>query len=179
MNKPIKIIAAAAIIALFGAFANAQISSGGAYTVNQTVVASGGGTSSDADAGNNYKIEGTTGQVAAGTLLTAGVYSIRGGFWSPNPFAPTAAGISISGRVVGTGGEGLRNVNVVLTGGLLLAPRRTRTNSFGNFAFEEVEAGHVYTVSVENKKYGFAQESQVISVLDNIGDLLFQASWEN
>src|SRR5687768_14221420 len=90
------------ILAAFGI--TAQVASGGNYTLNQAVVASGGGTSNDA--GNNYKVEGTAGQPTAGTFDNVGTYSIRGGFWSPNPFAPTAAGANISGRVVTANGAG-------------------------------------------------------------------------
>jgi len=156
---------------------NAQIATGGNYTLNQAVIANGGGTSSDA--GNIYKVEGTTGQAAAGTVSTGGTYTARGGFWSPNAFAPTAAHAVVSGRILGIQGEGLRNVTVILSGGNLTAPMTVRTNSFGNFTFENVLVGEVYTVTVVNKKYGFAQESQIISVLDNVSDVMFQAGWEN
>lgn len=156
---------------------NAQISTGGSYTLNQTVIANGGGTSSDA--GNTYQVEGTSGQSAAGTNSTGGTYTTRGGFWAGTLMSPTAANATVSGRVRGIAGEGLRNVTVILEGGTLFTPRRTRTNAFGGFTFEDVPVGQVYIISVQNKKYGFQQESQVISVLDNVADIIFQANWEN
>jgi hypothetical protein len=156
---------------------SAQVASGGNYTLNQAIVANGGGASNDA--GNNYKVEGTTGQTVAGTFVSAGSYSIRSGFWSPNPFAPTAAGVSVSGRVITANGAGIRNVIVVLTGGNLFTPRTVRTATFGSFTFEDVTVGQIYTVSVEGKKYNFPQSSQVISLVDNVTDLVFQADWEN
>jgi hypothetical protein len=178
MNKLPRSIWILPVLCLFCFSAvSAQIASGGSYTLNQAVVASGGGTSNDA--GNLYKVEGTSGQAAAGTLSTSSAYTTRGGFWAPNPFAPTAAVVGIGGRVLGTGNEGLRNVTVTLTGGTLSTPRVTRTNTFGNFKFEDVEVGQVYTVSVQSKKYGFPQESQVFSLMDGISDILFQAAWEN
>ena len=155
----------------------AQVASGGNYTLDQTVVANGGGTSTNA--GNNYKVEATSGQPAAGTFSSNGNFAVRGGFWAPNSLAPTTAGVSISGRVAGLGGEGLRSVYVTLSGGTLLVPRNTRTNTFGNFTFEDVEAGQIYTISVRNKKYGFPQDTQIIMPLDSISDLVFQAAWEN
>jgi hypothetical protein len=156
---------------------SAQVASGGSYTLNQAVVASGGGTSNDA--GNNYKVEGTAGQTVAGTFANAGSYSIRSGFWSPNPFAPTAAGVNVSGRVITANGAGIRNVIVVLTGGNLFTPRTTRTGTFGNFTFEDVTVGQIYIVTVEGKKYNFPQSSQIISLVDNVTDIVFQADWEN
>jgi hypothetical protein len=152
--------------------------SGGSYTIEQSVVANGGGVQNNTT-GNIYKIEGTAGQSAAGEFALGGIYTLRNGFWTPSLLAPTAAGVSISGRVTGISGEGLRDVNVTLTGGTLITPRRARTNTFGNFTFEDVEVGQIYTISVQHRKYGFSQESQVISVLDNISDLLFRAGWEN
>jgi hypothetical protein len=171
------IFTAAAALFLSSAPVSAQIAAGGAYTLEQAVVANGGGTSGDA--GNAYKIEGTSGQNAAGTYGLGGVYALRGGFWAGNPLAPTAAGASLSGRVAGIKGEGLRNITVVLSGGTLLVPRTARTNSFGNFTFEDVEVGHVYTISVQSKKYGFSQDSHILSVVDRVADIIFQAAWEN
>jgi hypothetical protein len=155
----------------------AQVVSNSPYTIDQTVVATGGGTSSDAG-GSLYKIDGTSGQASAGTFVFASGYSIRSGFWTPGPFAPTAAQAALGGRVVGPSG-GLRNVTVQLSGGRLFVPRQTRTNSFGYFTFENVEVGQTYLVTVKNRKYGFAQDSQVISLVDNVSDLLFEATWEN
>jgi hypothetical protein len=45
--------------------------------------------------------------------------------------------------------------------------------------FENVEVGQTYIVSVKNRKYGFAQDSRVISLVDSVGDLLFEAAREN
>jgi hypothetical protein len=178
MKTSFKFIFTSAIfVVFFTVTATAQIASGGSYTLNQAVVVSGGGASNDA--GNNYKVEGTAGQTVAGTFTNVGSYSIRSGFWSPNPFAPTAAGVSVSGRVITANGAGIRNVIVVLTGGNLFTPRTTRTATFGNFTFEDVTVGQIYTVTVEGKKYNFLQSSQVISLVDNVTDIVFQADWEN
>ncbi|HEY8562774.1 MAG TPA: carboxypeptidase-like regulatory domain-containing protein [Pyrinomonadaceae bacterium] len=167
----------AAVMIAHVTVADAQIAAGGAYTLDQTIISAGGGTVSDS--GNIYKIEGTAGQSAAGTFAAAGSYSLRSGFWAANPLAPTAAGVIIRGRVTGLSGEALRDVEVVLTGGSYITPRKTRTNSFGSFAFEDVEAGNIYIINVHHRKYGFSQNSQVISLMDGISDLVFQADWEN
>ena len=47
------------------------------YTLSWWTVDSGGGTSS----GNGYTLSGTLGQPDAGTLATAGEYTLAGGFW--------------------------------------------------------------------------------------------------
>lgn len=158
--------------------APAQVASGGGYTLNQAVIASGGGTSGDA-LNHNYKIESTAGQPAAGTFASGGAYSARSGFWIPNPAAPTAAGSSINGKVLGLLGGGLPNVTLTLSGGSLLVPRTARTGSFGYFRFDDVVVGQIYILSVRSKKYGFGQDTQVISLLEDVTDIIFQASWVN
>lgn len=156
----------------------AQVSSGGVYTLNQTVIANGGGTSTNTPV-NSYRVEGTAGQPTAGIFAVGGSYTTRSGFWAPNPFAPTAAGVSISGRVLDLNGAGLPKVLVTLSGGTLLVPLTARTSSFGYFKFDDVEVGQVYIISVQSKRYGFGQNLQIISLLDEVTDLVFQAGWEN
>lgn len=165
------------VICLFAfTHVSAQVAAGGDYALSQTVI--GGGGASSGDAGGTYTVNGTSGQPAAGTASTGGLYSTLGGFWV-SPLAPTAAGANISGRVLGIDGAGLRNVGVTLTGGNLTTPRYTVTNVFGHFSFDDVEVGHVYVITVHNKKYGFAQNSQVFSVFENVSGIVFQAGWEN
>ena len=87
-------------------------------------------------------------------------------------FAPTAAEVSISGRVLTANGRGISGAVVVLTdqNG---TTRTARTSAFGHFRFEEVEAGQTYVVTVVSKHYQFAP--QVISVSEDITDLNFMA----
>jgi hypothetical protein len=174
----IQIILASLFLILTGAVVRAQVASGGAYTLNQAAIANGGGTTNDTT-NNVYKVEGTGGQAAAGTNSTNSSYSLRSGFWSPAPLAPTAAQALISGRVVNAGGAGIRNVTVSLTGGTLITPRIARTNSFGYFSFEAVEVGQTYVVSVESRRYGFAENTRVFSLMEDLTNVVFQATWEN
>ena len=165
------------LILLVAACASAQVATGGSYALDQTAVASGGGTSTGG--GGLYKVEGTSGQTVAGATSTAGAYGLLGGFWQPAPAAPTAGSTTVSGRVVLAGGKGLGSVMVTLSGGSLTAPRTTRTNQFGNFLFDGVEVGETYVISVAHRRYGFAQSSQVVTVIDSVADLVFEAGWNN
>lgn len=160
---------------LFLSAAHAQVATGGTYTLDQAVIANGGGTST----GTGYRVEGTAGQSAAGGNLTGLPYNVKSGFWAPSPFIPTAANVSISGRVLREDGMGIGNVRVTLIGGTLTAPRIALTSSFGYFTFEDVETGQTYVVSVSSKRYGFGQPAQAFSVVDNVTDLVFQATWQN
>ncbi len=154
---------------------NAQVASGGIYTLEQTVTAAGGGASTDITL-MMYKVEGTTGQNAAGVKMSGGNYSQIGGFWTPEAFAPTSANLRISGRVVFGKNTGIKDVTVILNGGLLTAPRITRTNQFGNFTFEDVDAGDFYILSVQHKRYTFANNTQSFTLIEDRTDIVFEAS---
>src|SRR5215204_227996 len=105
------------------------------YTLEKTAVAGGG---SEGGAGGIYALDSTTGQAAAGNARRGGSYAMTVGFWSFNPpLAPTASTVSISGRVLTPDGQGIRNANLILTGGAGEL-RYAQTGSFGYFRFENV-----------------------------------------
>jgi hypothetical protein len=159
----------------------AQISTGGGYTLTQAVIANGGSTSTD-PVNNAYKIEGTAGQAAAGGDMGGGptpFYNVKSGFWIGAAAPPTAAGVVVSGRVTTPNGNGIRNVRVTISGGNLTSPRVVLSSAFGYFSFDDIEAGHTYVVTVVSKRYVFAQPTQLVSVLEDVLGLSFTASWEN
>ncbi len=84
--------------------------------------------------------------------------------------APTAANVSISGRVIVDNGAGLRNaiVTLVKANGETVS---ARTATFGAYRFDNIEAGQTVIVSVRSKSYQFAP--QVVSVSDDLADLNF------
>ncbi len=84
--------------------------------------------------------------------------------------APTAASVSISGRVRTPIGRGLSNATVSLTD-TSGTTRMARTNSFGYFRFNEIEAGQTVIVSVRSKRYQF--EPRVLTVSEDLNDLDF------
>jgi hypothetical protein len=165
------------LVGLWATGAAAQVASGGTYTLDQAVVANGGGTSSDT-VNNLYTIEGTAGQSAAGYNMGNGRYGINSGFWTV-VLAPTATNATITGRVMSVNGLGVRNVTVTLSGGSLTSPRTVLTSGFGYFTFDQIEPGQIYVVSVTSKRYGFANPTQTISVFGDVADIVFQASWQN
>lgn len=177
MKTAIKFIAAAAIlVAPFAAArtAEAQVAANPPYTLEQSVTAAGGGTSTGG-AGNTYKIEGTIGQPVAGTTSSNGALTIRGGFFTPAPFAPTAALAKISGRVLTADGRGIRNVSLMLTsadGTIQMA----FSSSFGHFTFENVRVGEVYILTVRAKQFQFSQNSQAILLSEDLADVNFIAN---
>src|SRR5262245_6648648 len=160
---------------LLSGVVSAQIASGGNYTLEQAVIGSGGGSS----AAPAYSIEGTAGQSVAGTQSSAALYSVRSGFWTSGPLAPTAAMVTLSGVVVRGKDVAIKDAVVTLNGGNLTAPRIARSNGLGRFVFDDVEAGHVYILTITHKNYGFAENIQSFLLMDNVEDVTFRADWEN
>ena len=84
--------------------------------------------------------------------------------------APTAAGVSVSGRVQTSDGRGLRNAAVVLTDATGIS-RTVTTGAFGNYQFDDVQSGENYVIGVVSKRYRFA--SRVLSVTDQLNGVDF------
>ena len=143
---------------------DAQIASNPPFTLEQSVIAAGGGTS--ANSGNVYKIEGTIGQPVAGTNSTSTPFAVRGGFFTPAPFGVTAAPAKITGRILTADGSGIAKVSVTMTNssGLL---RTALSSSFGYFSFDDVPVGDVYILSVSVKQFQFSENVRVIFVMQD------------
>ena len=86
---------------------------------------------------------------------------------------PTAAGVVVGGRVVDSFGRSVSGASVSLIG-LGSGFRTARTNSFGFFIFEDVEAGQSFVLEVRAK--GLTFESRLISTEDSVDDLFIVAS---
>ena len=84
--------------------------------------------------------------------------------------APTAAAVSVSGRVMTASGRGLSNALVYLTtqSG---ETRISRSSAFGYYHFDDVAAGQTVIISVVSKRYQFTP--QVVNVTDNLSELNF------
>ena len=167
-----KLMALYTLLALFAVElpAEAQISSGGAYALQQSVIAGGGGDA----AGGVHTLQTSTGEALAGATSTGGVYAVCAGFWTPCPFAPTAANVSISGRVL-TGTGGIAGAVITIFGGTQTGPRMVRSNSFGNFTVSDIPSGHFYILTVEHKRFTFSPDTVSLSVVDDVTGIEFRA----
>lgn len=90
-------------------------------------------------------------------------------------FAPTAAGVKISGRVLLNKEQGVRNAYLTLVS----ANGRTRraiTNGLGYFHFDDVEPGRTYVLTVSHKQFAFADPSRAINLVDELTDVDFMVS---
>ncbi len=87
---------------------------------------------------------------------------------TPLALAPTAAGVTVSGRAVSKSGRGLENVRVVLSGGDLTEPLYSQTNAFGYYRFADIPAGQTYVITVSSKRYEFASPSRLVNVEEDV-----------
>ncbi len=120
--------------------------------------------------------------VTPGLALGAGSFlqntaAAASGTFASNPVpvypGPTAAEVSVSGRVSTASGRGLRNaeVRLVTSDGTV---HSARTGNFGYFEFNGITSGQTVVISVRSKQYTFSP--QVISLQDNATDLNFVAN---
>jgi hypothetical protein len=139
-----------------------------------------------------------TPSLPSGTFSQTQILHLEGGSWvnrtttrtypqicaqvsSLSPFAivqglaPTAASVSVGGRVVNQTGSGIPNVRVTIADAEGQTAT-TITNGFGQYRFENVQVGEVYFVSVSSKRYEFAQNTQAVNVLESIDNVNFTAS---
>lgn len=150
-------------------FVSVTAQTGGQFAVTQSVIAGGGAHSS----GGNFGVTGTIGQSAAGISSTSGALGVTGGFWQPF-LAPTAALVSVSGKVTAANGTGIGGVRVSITNSSG-ETQTAVTNNFGNFGFSAIPAGETYILSVSSRRYTFGVPAQVLSVSDSVNDIVFIA----
>ncbi len=99
----------------------------------------------------------------------------EGDFWMVGASlasAPTAADVTVSGRVTRADGRGVASTRVTLmdsTGQRFYA----LTNPFGYYRFDGIESGQTVVISIASKRYHFANTTQVISLGDNAFDVDF------
>ncbi len=89
----------------------------------------------------------------------------------PSPAA--AVNVSVSGRVLTTGGLGVRNARVTITDASNTV-RTLYTGTFGNFRFSNVLTGGTYTITVTSGRYSFTP--QTLQVNNELTDVNFIAS---
>ncbi len=88
-------------------------------------------------------------------------------FQLTNAFAPTAAEVSINGRILTPDGRGLAGATVIVTtqdGGR----RSARSNGFGYYGFDGLTAGETIILEVASRRYSF--QPQALTLSSNLVD---------
>jgi hypothetical protein len=129
------------------------------------------------NAGTNGEALDTNGAALTTDARGAGFPRISGGTVDLGAFeyqvAPTAASVSIGGRVLMANGRGISGVIVNLTDANGTT-RSARTNPFGYYHFNDVTAGATYIFAARHKRFEFAP--QVLTVAEQIDTLNFTAA---
>lgn len=92
------------------------------------------------------------------------------GLWQTPEAVPTAAEVSVSGRVLASDGRGVTNARVTLSGPngqvwTIVTGRR------GTFSFDTIPAGETYVLSVGSRRFQY--EPRVLSLNDSVSDIEF------
>lgn len=138
-----------------------QIAQAPGITLDQSVIAGGGGTST----GGEFSVTGTIGEGPAGTTSTGGELNLSDGFWQGLNIRPTAANVSVAGRVTNSANESIAQARVVFTGSDGIAHRWT-SNNFGYYMIDGLVAGQTYIVTITARQYTFVPVA--VSVNDNM-----------
>ncbi|HQX55000.1 MAG TPA: CARDB domain-containing protein [Pyrinomonadaceae bacterium] len=112
----------------------------------------------------------------AGEIVNGGAFALASTFSDATitMLGPTAAGVSVAGTVKTAGGRPIGNTVIFLADDLGVK-RRAITNPFGQYRFDDVEAGRSYVIGAKHKTFHFANASYVITVTDAIGNADFVA----
>lgn len=129
----------------------------------------------------NFRIVDTDVRDQAGTALIT-VYSgtdsgNNGTNWVFNGgcLAPTAATVTIGGRITNSRGRGILRVRVLMVDSNGTA-RAATTNSFGYYRFNDVAVGQTITVSIVRQKHVFDNNTQILNVVDDNNEVNFVAN---
>ncbi len=107
----------------------------------------------------------------ANTMFIAGVTDFSN--WSAGiPLAPTAAQVSVGGRVMNSAGRGLFGTRISIMGQNGFT-RTVRSNQFGYYRFEGIAVGETYIVEARHKNHIFIP--RVVAVSETLTDLDFTA----
>jgi hypothetical protein len=120
---------------------------------------------------NNALVDRTTSYDFA-TRFICGTVSSLSPFVIANGLAPTAAAVTIGGRVMNASGRGVRNARLTLTE----ADGTVHTGlsgTFGYYRFADIPAGQSVFVSVSSKRFSLSNSSQVVNVTEDVEDLNF------
>jgi|GEM_PF-1189831 len=165
------------IFLIFSSAGFGQVASGGAFQLEKTALTGGGDVLSSTGCTpvpdqSCITVTSTVGQSVAGWrsggISTSKTYNVVSGFWQDPAFAPTAAQVSASGRVLDPLSRAVSQATVIFTstGGV---SRTAITNPFGYFQIDDLEAGQVYVVSVTARRFSFSPI--VVNMSDNISGL--------
>lgn len=88
--------------------------------------------------------------------------------------APTAASVSVGGRILTADGRGIRNVRVTLANSAG-ETRTVLTGPFGYYRFADVQVGETYVISIAAKRFVFNPPSRILTLQEELNNVDFTA----
>jgi subtilisin family serine protease len=89
------------------------------------------------------------------------------------PFAPTAATVSVTGMVVDSNGRGIKGVTVALMNANSSQIKRAKTNGFGFYSFDDLDVGGLYVMNVIAKRFQFDQTNVTFTLNEDLTGINF------
>lgn len=86
---------------------------------------------------------------------------------------PSAAHASVLGRAVTGDGQGISGATLSLMEINSGEVRTARTNMFGYYSFEDLEVGAFYVLTIQHKRYFFAEDTRSFTLLDDLTSVDF------
>jgi hypothetical protein len=160
------------VVLLMVGILSVRSQTGGAYDLSHSTIAGGGGSHSS---GGVFTLDATIGQGIAGTSSTSTRFDLHGGFWIPGILAPTAATVSIEGRVVASDPFKYERVEIVLTDVTTALVYTAHPNAFGYFRFDEIEVAHFCFVEARSPIYTFTPPTREFQLVDSLTGIDFSA----
>jgi subtilase family serine protease len=119
---------------------------------------------------------GFSSQIAARDVSNANADSLSANFITANiPLTtPTAASVTIGGRVLNASGNGISGARLTMarTDGTV---RTAITNPFGYYSFPDVSAGTTVFINISARQYNFTVSTRVLTVTDDNNEVNFTA----
>lgn len=134
-------------------------------------IAAGGVFSDNVDNTTGGLLGGAT--VPAGSISQTQVASIDPAAVNIVAAPPTAANVSISGRVMTPEGQGISRASITIFNTNTQETTVVTTNSFGNYFADGLPAGDFYILTVSHRKFEFANNIQTLNLEDNLTDVNF------
>lgn len=83
--------------------------------------------------------------------------------------SPSAANVSVTGRVLNSEGRGVASAMVVITNAATGVSNVAYTNPFGYYVFDDIESGNYYLITVSHKGYRFSDSQRSFTLNDSLG----------
>jgi hypothetical protein len=127
---------------------------------------------------DSYAFDYATGTFTGGTVSISGVQQGFSHiiFCFENSLIPTAADISVSGRVLTADGRAVSGARVAITNVATGRVYSAMTNPFGYYTIENLDSEAFYVATIAKKGTKFVEDSKSFSLTDNLADLDFVAN---